>query len=142
MKKIICFLLLTVAFATNAQTLIINGDDTYGDIAVEIIINGGAPIDIGNVHTGQSLTFTVPNGIIVDTLEIRPSSQNAYLFIENSDQYYQLYLDWLFDTDTYFDNPESSTIYDAFNVPGGVFYAGESNNYFIGTLPTGFRISN
>jgi hypothetical protein len=134
MKKIICFLLLTLAFTTKAQTLIINGDDTFGDIAVEIVINGGTPIDIGNVHTGQSLSFTVPTGTIVETLEIRASAQGAYLFIEENDEYYQLYLDWLENTGTYFDNPENSIIYDAF-MPHGVFYAGQSQNYFIGTLP-------
>lgn len=135
MKKIIVFLLLTVAYTTNAQTVNISGDDTFGEIKVSISINGGIPTDIGYLQKGHPLSYTIPSNFNADNdlLEIIAETQNAYLFIESNDQYYQFYLDYLNETNTYFDNPANSYIYDA-NMLGTLTNGGYAN-CFIGTLP-------
>lgn len=129
MKKFICFLLLTFACTTSAQTLSFNGDDTFGTIRVEIIINGGTPINLGFLSKNLGLSYTIPSNIVVNSLEIIAEGGGAYVYVEPNDNYYQLYLDYLFETGTYFDNPESSYLY----VPDM-----DVSNFFIGTFPVGY----
>lgn len=130
MKKIICFLFLTVAFATNAQTYTISGDNTYGNVAVSIIIDGGVPISIiADLQKGQSYTYTVPSGTPANaSIEVKAESQDGYVFINSNDDYYGLYLDYLCETGTYFDIPEQIYI-EHLNLYDSNY------DFFIGTLP-------
>ncbi|MCI9846925.1 hypothetical protein [Flavobacterium pectinovorum] len=86
MKKIICFLLLTVACTTNAQQkYVINGDVTYGNVSVSIIINGGSPIFIGNLQTGTDLVYDLGREFDYDNdyIEIKAESTSAYVTIDD-----------------------------------------------------------
>jgi len=136
MKKIICFLLLIAACTTNAQTkkYVITGDDTYGNIAVSIFRENGTPISIGTLTKGQTLTYTLNDVSNDDFVYIKAESTTGYVFINDNDEYYDLYLNYLNDTGNYFDEPEEICIreaYGIYTVEQGV----ETISCFVGTLP-------
>ncbi len=137
MKKIICFLLLIVACTTNAQTkkYVITGDNTYGNVAVSIIINGDTPIFIGNLQTGTDLIYDLgrPFNYDSDFIEIKAESTDAYVFINDDDSYYNSYLTYL-QSGSYMDEPEYSCTREAYGIDT---FVGNDHitSCFIGTLP-------
>lgn len=139
MKKIICFLFLTVAFATNAQTqkYVISGDTTYGNVAVSIIINGASPIFIGYLQTGTDLVYDLGRLFTDDDfIEIKAESTEAYVTIDGTSyDYYNTYLPYFLANNQYFDTPYYSCIREALDNPT---VDGQGNvivSCFVSTLP-------
>lgn len=139
MKKIICFLLLTVACTTNAQQkYVINGDATYGNVAVSIIINGGSPIFIGNLQTGTDLVYDLGRQFDYDNdyIEIKAESTSAYVTIDDDGyNYYNIYLPYFLANGDYLDTPSYSCTREAYGIET---FDGQGNKLiscFISTLP-------